>query len=59
MSYDNNLISNVTKINLSDINIKMNNEEIIDYDIYKNEIISKNSNLVRIVILQCSNNKWC
>ena len=57
LSYDNNLISNVTKINLSDINIKMNNEEIIDYDIYKNEIISKNSNLVRIVILQCSNNK--
>ena len=83
LSYDNNLISNVTKINLSNINIKMSNEEIIDYNIYNslsfpkltklkylslvkinlsifclNEIISKNSNLIRIVILQCSNNLY-
>ena len=81
ITYANNSINNVTKINLSDINIKMNNEEIIDYNIYNslsfpeltklkylslvkvnlsvfclNEIISKNCNLIRIVVLHCSNN---
>jgi len=81
LSYKNNEINNVTKINISDINMKINTEEIIDYDIYNslsfpeltnlkylflvkvnlsifclNEIISKNSNLVRLVILNCSNN---
>ena len=81
LSYKKNSINNITKINLSDINIKMSNEEIIGYDIYTslsfhemtklkylflvkvnlsifclNEIISKNSNLVRLVILNCSNN---
>ena len=81
ITYTNNSINNVTKINLSDINIKMNNEEIIDYNIYNslsfpeltklkylslvkvnlsvfclNEIISKNCNLIRIVVLHCSNN---
>ena len=79
--YTKNSISNVNKINLINLNIKMSNEEIIGYDINNslsfpelnnlkylflvkvnlsifclNEIISKNSYLVKLVILQCSNN---
>ena len=81
LNYKNNDINNVTMIKISDINMKINTEEIIDLNIYNslsfpeltnlkylflvkvnlsifclNEIISKNSNLVRLVILNCSNN---
>ena len=81
ITFKSNSINNIKRLNLTDVNIKMKNEEILDYNIYNsisfpeltnlkylllqkvnlsilclNEIISKNSNLIRIVILNCCNN---